>query len=765
MDEYNYSKLPCKNFSNLENLLTQDKRKHKLNLLFQNYGTQEAVLPQILEGNQFRWYSKNSGFLNEQNSVNCLNKLLSLDGTPKCVVEGCGSQEFSSPQNISDLCLVTSTDGFNLNVSGQVMNMMRDHPGIFRQNFNQLFANYFTFFNAKRNNSIKKNAVFHPKEVYMRKSTGLNSVKKCSQHFKSGGNFATFGHKHLQFDETIFDVPKKLLIDILEEEVKTDFINIYDDQSYNGGTIKSFNCNADKSTYIAYPSGESMDNLTFSRINDLESLGNTTHFEEVEKYQLKDKWSEIRQTEVSKWNKNTITVAARTQYNIEVFFIDDFKRPGKCSSRIQHPAVTNKQFSHFSLNPWKMQEVLSMTEDSTIRLWDVNRGCSKEGVTVIREFDENKNKLNLQVEFASYPRQLYFSDKNDVFLCDVRGRDLRERSIFNSADDHIRMILPGNKIQGGCNIACSYQLLVSTCDHLHLIDQRYPRHSLLKWAVNTDHPCKQMCSTSTLRKTSKHDYNCDVIVALGNRHHVRCLHYDWGCYEEQVLPPTKSTLPLKMASFKNARLYKDIVPITTGITAYQKSDESWKFLQIDQTGNIIEQGLNLIDKNDKKNRLKYTPENLLHTERKIDCSKARISKKYKEHLAYVKVCNKNAKMLSLDLDGTKFTSFDEIVEPESKLINASLDEDQQDIEREKLLKAWTNNDLQVSIVEKTDKRTSVITENKNNKVLQSFNRNNSDFKPRNVLSNNLPLIKQSIKRPMDSNTKSKVKKKKKRLGF
>ena len=29
-----------------------------------------------------------------------------------------------------------------------------------------------------------------------------------------------------------------------------------------------------------------------------------------------------------------------------------------------------------------MQEVLSMTEDSTIRLWDVNRGCSKEGVTV-----------------------------------------------------------------------------------------------------------------------------------------------------------------------------------------------------------------------------------------------------------------------------------------------------------------------------------------------------------------------------------------------
>ena len=176
--------------------------------------------------------------------------------------------------------------------------------------------------------------------------------------------------------------------------------------------------------------------------------------------------------------------------------------------------------------------------------------------------------------------------------------------------------------------------------------------------------------------------------------------------------------------------------------------------------------MNLIDKNDKKNRLKYTPENLLYTERKIDCSKARISKKYKEHLAYVKVCNKNAKMLSLDLDGTKFTSFDEIVEPESKLINASLDEDQQDIEREKLLNTWINNDLQVSIVEKTDKRTSVVAENKINKVLQSFNRNNSDFKPRNnFLSNNLPLIKQSIKRPMDSNTKSKVKKKKKRLGF
>ena len=48
---------------------------------------------------------------------------------------------------------------------------------------------------------------------------------------------------------------------------------------------------------------------------------------------------------------------------------------------------------------------------------------------MIREFDENKNKLNLQVEFASNPRQLYFSDKNDVFLCDVRGRDLRERFI------------------------------------------------------------------------------------------------------------------------------------------------------------------------------------------------------------------------------------------------------------------------------------------------------------------------------------------------
>ena len=83
--------------------------------------------------------------------------------------------------------------------------------------------------------------------------------------------------------------------------------------------------------------------------------------------------------------------------------------------------------------------------------------------------------------------------------------------------------------------------------------------------TTNSHPCKQMCSTSTLRKTSKHDYNCDVIVALGNCHHVRCLHYNWGCYEEQVLPPTKSTLPLKMASFKNARLYKDIVPITTGI--------------------------------------------------------------------------------------------------------------------------------------------------------------------------------------------------------
>jgi len=763
MEEYNYSKFPFQNFPNLENLLTQEKRKQKLNLLFHNYGTQEAVLPQILEGNQFTWCSKNNGLLNKQNSS--LNKFLSLDGSPQCVVEGCGSQEFYSPQNISDLCLVTSTDGLNLNVSGQVMNMMRDHPDICSQTFSQ-FANFFTFFNAKRNTSIKKNAVFHPKEVYMRKNTGLNSVKKCSQHFKSGGNFATFGHKHLQFDDTIFDVPKKLLCDILEEEVKSDFVNIYDDQSYNGGTIKSFNCNPDKSTYIAYPSGDNMDSLSISRINELKSLGNSNRIEEVEKFQLKDKWSEIRQTEISKWNKSTISIAARTQYNIEIFFVDDFKSPGQCSSRVQHPTVTNKQFSHFSLNPWKMQEVLSMTEDSTIRLWDVNRGCSEEAVTVIRNFDENKNKLNLQVEFSSNPRQLYFSDKNDVFLCDVRGKNLRERSIFNSADDHIRMILPGNKIQGGCNIACSYQLLVSTCDHLHLIDQRYPRHSLLKWAVNTDHPCKQMCSTSTLRKTSKYDYNCDIIVAMGNRHHVRCLHYDWGCNEKQVLPPMKSTLPLKMASFKCARSYKDIVPMTTGITAYQTSDESWKFLQIDQTGNIIEQGLNLIDKNDKHNRLKFASENLLHTESNIDLSETRKCKKYKEHLAYVEVSKKHRKLLSLDLDGTKFSCLDEIVEPELKLIDASLDEYQQDIEREKLLNAWTNDDLQVSIVEKTDKRTSVVTKNINNKVLQSVNRNYSEFKPRNnVLMNSLPLVQQSIKRPMDSNTKLKVKKKKKRVGF
>ena len=52
----------------------------------------------------------------------------------------------------------------DLNVSGQVMNMMRDHPDICSQTFSQ-FANFFTFFNAKRNTSIKKNAVFHPKEV------------------------------------------------------------------------------------------------------------------------------------------------------------------------------------------------------------------------------------------------------------------------------------------------------------------------------------------------------------------------------------------------------------------------------------------------------------------------------------------------------------------------------------------------------------------------------------------------------------------------
>lgn len=176
--------------------------------------------------------------------------------------------------------------------------------------------------------------------------------------------------------------------------------------------------------------------------------------------------------------------------------------------------------------------------------------------------------------------------------------------------------------------------------------------------------------------------------------------------------------------------------------------------------------MNLIDKNDKHNRLKFASENLLHTESNIDLSETRKCKKYKEHLAYVEVSKKHRKLLSLDLDGTKFSCLDEIVEPELKLIDASLDEYQQDIEREKLLNAWTNDDLQVSIVEKTDKRTSVVTKNINNKVLQSVNRNYSEFKPRNnVLMNSLPLVQQSIKRPMDSNTKLKVKKKKKRVGF
>lgn len=53
MEEYNYSKFPFQNFPNLENLLTQEKRKQKLNLLFHNYGTQEAVLPQILVSHNF----------------------------------------------------------------------------------------------------------------------------------------------------------------------------------------------------------------------------------------------------------------------------------------------------------------------------------------------------------------------------------------------------------------------------------------------------------------------------------------------------------------------------------------------------------------------------------------------------------------------------------------------------------------------------------------------------------------------------------------
>ena len=77
-----------------------------------------------------------------------------------------------------------------------------------------------------------------------------------------------------------------------------------------------------------------------------------------------------------------------------------------------------------------------------------------------------------------------------------------------------------------------------------------------------------MCSTSTLRSSTTKDHICDVIVAVGNRHHVRCMHYGWDCHEKQVSPPMKFTLPLKMATFKSARPYENYVTKTTGITAF-----------------------------------------------------------------------------------------------------------------------------------------------------------------------------------------------------
>ena len=77
-------------------------------------------------------------------------------------------------------------------------------------------------------------------QLFFQNNSGQTSLKRGGQYLKRGGNFSTINHKHPQFDESVLDVPKKLLCDILEEEIKNDFLNIHDNQSYNGGTIKSF---------------------------------------------------------------------------------------------------------------------------------------------------------------------------------------------------------------------------------------------------------------------------------------------------------------------------------------------------------------------------------------------------------------------------------------------------------------------------------------------------------------------------------------------
>ena len=49
---------------------------------------------------------------------------------------------------------------------------------------------------------------------------------------------------------------------------------------------------------------------------------------------------------------------------------------------------------------------------------------------MIRDCEENEKKLNLQIEFATHPLLLYFSDINDVFLSDLRGKNLNERFLL-----------------------------------------------------------------------------------------------------------------------------------------------------------------------------------------------------------------------------------------------------------------------------------------------------------------------------------------------
>ena len=203
------------------------------------------------------------------------------------------------------------------------------------------------------------------------------------------------------------------------------------------------------------------------------------------------------------------------------------------------------------------------------------------------------------------------------------------------------------------------------------------------------------------------------------------------------------------------------------MTAYQTTDESWNVLQIDQTGNIIKQGLNLFGENSNKNSLKYFPENILQPESKNSCSKAKPSTKYLEHILYVEVFEENKKKFSLGPDDTVFHPLDEVVEPRLKLIDTSLDEYQEDIEREKLLNAWTSDNMQIStikdltVVEKINNRSNIVSTSNNNKRLQSLNKNNGEFKPiNNILNNNMTLKENSIKRPISSNTKLKAKKKK-----